>query len=450
LYLGAADDTLWQTQSKSRQKGAGLPDNSNSELIRLRALVAELSALNEILAALSATMSVERITEVIIDKTIRHLNASQGAVFLLVDDQDDSTALTTFVRRKSDDGRDVSLHLNNNIVGYMEGHKGVLRINSIRDENPFGSLDLASLGIRSLLAARLLSRTGMIGVLAVFNKEGDTGFTDEDRSFLGILGTQCAQTIETARLYEEEQRLNTLRRELRFARTVQQSLLPRPGDTVDASFVCGFNEPAREVGGDYFDIVPLSDDEIFVSICDVSGKGVPAALLMSNALAIQRSHLIGTTELSLDLLTSLINRSLCQFIRPGEYITGVLGLYNQARRTFRYTCAGHSPPILIRPDGSILEPDGSDFILGFQPECGYCCREFDVEPDSLICLYTDGVTDAEAPSGEFFDHPRLLEVLQQNQAAPADRVCAAISEAIAAYRGATDQSDDITAVILKT
>ena len=427
-----------------------MTEGQNSEVERLRSVVAELTSLNEIAGNISASMSVENITETMIDRSLKHIGASQGAVFLLSRERSSSDQLKTFIRRTTGTQREMPIHLNMNLTGWMIKHKELLVINSPATENPFTRLDLESLGINSLLAAPLLTRNGLIGVMAIFNKEGDQGFTSQDCHFLQILGSQCSQVIEAARLYDEEKRLMILREELEVARSIQQSLLPVPTEVGDETIIFGFNSPAREVGGDFYDMVLLDDDTIFLSVGDVVGKGVPAALLMSNALAVERSHLSNQQAFSVAAMVTNLNQLIFQFTKPGQFITAYFGILDRRRGCFEYVNAGHPPPVIVN-DGQLVPCDHhADVVLGVLDGFQYQSATLQLPPDSTICIFSDGVTEAFNEAGEEYGERRLISYIRKSGSESARAICDGLLDELKQFRGDAEQSDDITAVVIKT
>ena len=151
-------------------------EKPSSEVQRLKSVISELSCLNEIAIAISSSMSVNRITEIIIDKCLKHLNAEQGAVFLIKKDENKEDQFKTYIRKTSNIFKDNPLHINL-ITGWMITHKGLLIINSSEDAKVIGPVDLKSQGIKTLLAAPLITRKGLVGILAIFNKKDDNIFT---------------------------------------------------------------------------------------------------------------------------------------------------------------------------------------------------------------------------------------------------------------------------------
>ncbi len=342
------------------------------------------------------------------------------------------------------------LRLNMNLTGWMLKYKKLLVINSPVTENPFTRLDLISLGIKSLLAAPLLTRNGLIGVMAIFNKEADQGFTDQDSRFLEILGSQCSQIIEAARLYEEEKRLGVLREELEIARSIQQSFLPGTESFGDEAVMYGFNKPAREVSGDFFDIVPLDNDRVFISVGDVVGKGVPAALLMSNALAVEHAHLSSRETFSVGALATNLNQLLCQFSKPGQFITAFFGTLDRRSKTFEYVNAGHHPPVIVSGGQLVAYDHDADIVLGVLDSNQYRATTLDLPPESTVCIFTDGITEAFNESDEEYGERRLVSFLRRISSESARTICDKLLDDLKQFRGTAEQSDDITAIVFKT
>jgi sigma-B regulation protein RsbU (phosphoserine phosphatase) len=427
-----------------------VPQREPPDTVQLQTQITELKCLNEIAAAINACMSVEEITEIIIDRSLAYICAEQGAVFLISQQDDKAQKLKTYIRRTTKKPHEMPIHMNMNLTGWMIKYKKLLRINDAETENPLARLNLNSMGVRSLLAVPLITRNGFIGVLAVFNKHADAGFTDDDGRFLEILGSQCSQVIEAARLYEEEKRFATLREELKIARSIQQEFLPQEDSFGDGNMIYGFNKPAREVSGDFFDVFRLDDKRIFISVGDVVGKGIPAALLMSNVVAVERSHLSDGETLDLVALANNLNHLLCRFSKPGQFVTAFLGVYDLTKRTLEYINAGHHPPIIVNSGQLVPHNHIIEIVLGVIERTQYHASNLYLQPDSTVCIFTDGITETFNESGEEYGQRRLVSLIRNTYKEPAKSVCTKLWEDLNRFRGSAEQSDDMTAVIFKT
>jgi signal transduction histidine kinase len=181
-----------------------MPRISEKDLDRLQKSIEELSALNEIATAINSSMTVDEITHVILTRCLKRIRAAQGAVFLLDDDRAELDKAHTFVRESVDADQALPFHFSKSLIGWVIKNKTVLVINDPSQDERFSGDDLSVTGMTSLLAVPLVSRAGLIGVLALFNKQGDDGFDESDMRFFGIVGTQTAKVIENARLVERE------------------------------------------------------------------------------------------------------------------------------------------------------------------------------------------------------------------------------------------------------
>ena len=421
----------------------------NPESEKLKKALDELVALNQIAGTINALMSVEDITKTIVDRCLKWTNSSQGAIFLLEGTINEAEKFKTFMREYSPDTDQIPFHINESLTGWMIKTKSIFVSNDPGSEENFKDMDLTRHGINSILSAPLLSRKGMIGSLILFNKKDPEGFNNDDRRFLGIVGSQVAQVIENARLHEQEQKLAEIEEEIRVARTIQQGFLPHSGERLKSCEIFGFNSPAREVGGDFFDIVRLSERRVFFSLGDVSGKGIPASLLMANAQAVFRSQLFTPGELKLDLLAGSLNDLINQFSSSGQFITAIFGYYDCKDKEIRYINAGHMAPIVIRNNTTIIDPDLPDIVIGVVKGHKYKERCISLENEDTCFIYSDGITDLVNDRDESFGDERLAEFLLRHQDDNVSRLCENMFRALVEFRGAAPQFDDITMVALK-
>jgi serine phosphatase RsbU (regulator of sigma subunit) len=235
--------------------------------------------------------------------------------------------------------------------------------------------------------------------------------------------------------------------ELRLARAIQDRLLPAGPPIVDRVELAGISLPAREIGGDYYDYIVLDDGLIGITVADVSGKGTPAALLMSAFRASLRSQ--DLAQLGPAEVLGRVNRFIHSSVDPGKFITAFLCLFNPATGELRYANAGHDPPMLMKRDGTIVSLTGGGLILGMLPQIVYEEAKADVPPDSLLVIFTDGVTEARDPEGGFFGPESLERVLLATLGAPCIDVLRRVVDEIQAFAGESPQSDDITLVLAR-
>ena len=260
----------------------------------LRRALEELSILNEIAVAINSALSLDRILESIVQKCTKLLGVEQAAV-LILDEKIEEKPFQTMVRGWDTAANVLPYRLDTQLTGWMLKNKVPLLINDFEKDTRFQTFSEDSQLIHSLLSVPLLSKNRMIGLISVFNKKAELGFNNDDQRLLSIIGSQSAQVIENARLLKEEKKLLKIQQELRLAYDIQTNLLPKESPKIKGYDILGKSIPAKEVGGDYFDFIPIDSNRIAFCLGDISGKGMPAALLMSNLQATVRGQSLANT-----------------------------------------------------------------------------------------------------------------------------------------------------------
>ena len=265
---------------------------------------------------------------------------------------------------------------------------------------------------------------------------------------------------------DEAVKRERLERELETAREIQARLLPDETPLVPGFEITGTSLPSRQVGGDYFDFLQLGENRVGVAIGDVSGKGIPAALLMSNLQACLQGQVIHPSSVAETV--ARINDLLSNSTDSQMFATFCYGLLDFAQATFTVTNAGHNPPILCRMNGSIEKMESGGLLIGMMPGLVYQQETVEFRPGDVLVLYTDGVTEAEGPfeiqeggqvprseeeEGEVFENmfgeARLIDTIQEHAHASAMEIREAVLEAVTRHAAGVPQSDDVTLVVIK-
>ena len=272
-----------------------------------------------------------------------------------------------------------------------------------------------------------------------------TAFTKLDRQILDALAVEAASILDNARLVERERQRQRLEQELNIARDIQQALIPHGFHDFPYLAVTGIHSPCNAVGGDYFDVFPMSEDRTAFLVADVSGKGLGAALLTTMLQGALSAMTIGSDPVR---VFSHINRFLCEHAEVGRYATMFFGILDPAGQLV-FINAGHPSPLILRR-GEVTEllSEGS-FPVGLIPQADYTATTVNLQPGDTLALYSDGVTEAMDPEQQLFGVTRLQEVLSGQHKMPLEDLQRAIFESVETFTRGASQADDITLLLVR-
>jgi sigma-B regulation protein RsbU (phosphoserine phosphatase) len=289
-----------------------------------------------------------------------------------------------------------------------------------------------------------IKRGDFLGVLYMDSRR-PAAFSKLDRQILDALAADAASILDNARLVERERERQRMEQEINIARDIQQALLPKDFREFPHLAVSGINFPCLSVGGDYFDVFPLSDNRTAFLIADVSGKGLGAALLTTMLQGALSGMSLGTDPAR---VFNHVNRFLCSHSEVGRYATMFFGILDQDGG-MEYINAGHPSPFLVR-HGIAEEPftEGS-YPVGLVPEAEYVSSCVKLEPGDTLILFSDGVTEAMDPAEELYGVPRLREVLTGQSECALDKLQKSILESVENFAKGAHQADDLTLLIVR-
>jgi phosphoserine phosphatase RsbU/P len=300
---------------------------------------------------------------------------------------------------------------------------------------------------RSEMVAPIISTNDE--VIGVFDLESDqlNAYTDNDLEVLLLLAAQVAIIIEKVMLHQQLIEKKRLEGQLEVARQVQLELLPASDPKLEGFDICAYNYPTEEVSGDYYDWVRIYDDQIGMVIADVSGKGVPAALLM----AFLRASLRAATHIGYapHISMSKVNYLLWESIERNQFVTAFYGVLDASNKTLAYANAGHNPPLLMDADGTARFIERGGLPLGMFRDTRYYEYYLSLEPGQILVLYTDGVTEANNVSGEEYERERLEKTVRAGRHLSAKELINFIYDDVLEWTGGLGATDDITFFIIK-
>ena len=343
-----------------------------------------------------------------------------------------------------DDLQELHLKMGEGLIGHVAVTGKPYVSNDVRSDRRYIN---ARSRTHSEMVAPIISNNEVIGV---FDLESDelNAYSNDDLEVLLLLASQVAIIIEKVMLHEqmiEKQRLET---QLEVARQVQLELLPARDPQIDGFDISAYNFPTEEVSGDYYDWVRIYDDQIGIVIADVSGKGVPAALLM----AFLRASLRAATHIGYapHISMSKVNYLLWESIERNQFVTGFYGILDATNRTLSYSNARHVPALLMNADGTARYEERGGVPLGMFRDTRYYEYFQTIEPGQVFVLYTDGVSEAMNPDGEEYGRDRLLAAVRNCRELSAREIIDFIHRDLIAWTDGHGTHDDVTFFIIKS
>lgn len=305
--------------------------------------------------------------------------------------------------------------------------------------------NLFDLGVELIIPMQIKTETK--GLILLGKRGNKLPFSKSDIEFIYSLGSMAIISIENARLFEEMLEKQRMERDLETARNIQKNLLPKSIPKLSNLELSAYNVSAKIVGGDYYDLIKLDNENLLIAIADVSGKGVPAALLMANLQAFLKS--ICKQKLPLTEATNLINDLIVENTTMGSFITFFWCIFNNTTKRLTYVNAGHNPPLLIR-NGNIHKLKKGGMIIGFLPSNNsYVSETIQLQKDDVVVLFTDGITEAMNKNLEEFTDERLEKLVLRNTGYEPDSILKKIKDSIEEFIDGAEQSDDITCIVMK-
>lgn len=303
--------------------------------------------------------------------------------------------------------------------------------------------------VQNLLATHLLVEAeDAVVALGLINKAGKN-FTAGDAKLLAALASQVSMVIKVYLIHQKSIREERLRRELEIAAEIQESLMPMVLPEMGGLAVAVASVPASEVGGDFYDLVPLDDRRLAVIIGDVAGKGIPAAMLTSVTRTMLRVEAMRGEPPH--LIVQQANNVLYQDLSLADsFATAFVATIDTAENTISYASAGHAPAILRRAQtGKVEQLKATSLPIGISGHSPGSTCTIDLSPGDTLVLYTDGITEAQSPEGDFFGLHRLLYLVESKASEDPDMLREAIQAEIAHFCQESSSQDDVTLLVVK-
>jgi sigma-B regulation protein RsbU (phosphoserine phosphatase) len=418
----------------------------------------KLNLLLEATMLLHSQLPLDAVLEAMLDRAITITNAERG---LLLEATSEGSLLHRLARRAGAAGMSTEGFSPTQTALRMaiESQSGVITGDlQLADVALQGAQSIVAQRLRSVVAIPLyamprasneesiahIQRGHFLGILYLDSRR-PAAFSKLDRQILDALAVEAASILDNARLVDRERQRQRLEQELSIAREIQQALLPRAFGEFPHLAISGVNTPCHAVGGDYFDVFPMSDGRTAFVIADVAGKGIGAALLTTMLQGALTGMTLGADPAR---VFHHINDFLCKHADVGRYATMFFGMLDQ-EGNLDYLNAGHPSPLLLRRgDVSEIFTQGS-YPVGLIPEAIYAAVRVRLEPGDTLVLFSDGVTEAADLQEQMFGVPRLREVLVGHDDTPLDQLQKRVVDSVESFARGASQADDITLLFIR-
>jgi serine phosphatase RsbU (regulator of sigma subunit) len=289
-------------------------------------------------------------------------------------------------------------------------------------------------------------KLNVLGALYLDSRKATGALSSISEGLLESLANDVSAVLMNAKLLREAREKEKLEFELNTAREIQESLLPEIQGNYGTYEAWAQNSPSRRISGDYYDLIQLPDGRTAFVIADISGKGVSAAILTS----LVQGVLFIEVSRHENLVESIgnVNRFLVQRSNMGKFVSLFIGVLHPDGK-LSYINAGHNPPFLVRSSGDCIELEAKGMVLGVIDQAVLEERSTDLKPGDVLCLYTDGVTEAHAPGGELFGEDRLRTTLITNRSSSAESILQSVIQSVTKHTANLPRNDDLTLLIVK-
>jgi phosphoserine phosphatase RsbU/P len=408
----------------------------------------KLKAIVELTRAVSRELNVDNVLPKLMSTLFNVFpQAEQG--FVLLKENDSDVLRVKATKTRSQTAEDVIAVSMTVVRHVMTTGEAVLSGNVLDDSRFKGSTALAKMRVSSMLCVPLLDQDdNPFGIIQILTRSTVHVFTEDDLDLLVSLSSQASMAIDNARLHQELLSKREMERDLDFATQVQLGFLPKSRPRVEGYAFADYYEAALHVGGDYFDYIPLGDGRLALTIGDVAGKGMPAALLMARLYASARYQLL--TAASPGKAIGSLNQEIVSSGLGHRFVTFLVMVLDATAHTITLVNAGHLSPLLCKKNGTIdaIGRKTSGLPLGIVPEVEYEEATFTLDPGDTVLTFTDGVTEAMTDEKALYGRERLLAVINKMKGS-VEQLVEAVVDDVEKFTDGSDSRDDTCLVGLQ-
>ena len=407
----------------------------------------EKNLLFEIGIKLSQSLQLDEVLHEILRSLNKAVDFDAGGVFIVDPEKDEIGSILTEGYRPGVDS-ELALKIGQGIIGQVVTTGEPVIVNDVSQDDSY--IPARAQTRSEIVVPMVLGTNGPDGkVIGVLNLESDKlgAFNRRQLSLIQVFASQAAISVERARLHEEILNGKKIEEQLNVAREIQRTFLPRANPNLLGYDIAGINISSGQVGGDYYDFITILDSQTGIAIGDVSGKGVPASLIMASF----RASLIAEirNNYAIRAIAHKVNNLLYESITSGNFVTAVYSVLDSRNHILTFCNCGHDLPILLRADGEVEFLREGGPVLGITQDAKYEERPVFLHRGEIVVFYTDGVTEVFDSNGEQFGLERLIDLIKDNRNKPAEEIQSITHRAVKAFAAPDHVYDDFTMVVLK-
>jgi len=404
------------------------------------------SVISEVSKALVLHMPLNELLDHVMDLIGENLPMDRG--ILMLKEGNPAQLIPKVIRINNKRLMDQRILVSQSIVNMvMNKHSSVL-ISDVQADPRLKSRDsIVKMNIHSAVCVPLWDNKEIIGIIYSDRISLMKPFTDEDLKLLTLLGNLAAVKIENSKSIEMSIEKEKMEKELSLAAQIQTDFLPKATPEFKGFDISGYMTPCYQVGGDYYDYMPIGTDRLGITIADVSGKGVSASLLMASL----RASLHSEVHLNYDMekMTAKLNDFIHKSSSINSFITFFFCELNMKSGQLKFINAGHNPPIVLDKKGKINRMESSGLCLGMFPDVKYKAQTVVLHPGDITLLFTDGITESRNKENKEFEEEKLVKFLKKKSKLSAPELIEGIQKEVETFTVDTEQMDDQTVVVIK-
>ena len=410
----------------------------------------QLNLLMELVGKINSNLEPDKLLREIMDSAKIIMDTEASSLFLLSEDKS-KLILTVPTGPATAELSGKSIPSSQGLSGWVVQNKEPLLVHDVQKDPRFaGELSTSSFVTKDLICVPLINHDGkVIGALQAINRKKPEDLTEELIPVFQTLANQAAIAIENAKLQQQRIEKEIMVKELEVARTIQSGFWPKEVPNIPNYRIAGCSKPAKSVGGDYYDYIPIPNTHRWgFTVADVTGKGVPASLLMATMRASLRSHVENNNNVEDSI--NKVNKLIFEDSPIDKFITAVYGELDTESHTFKYVNAGHNNPYLLDVHNhklSQLEMGG--VMLGIMDPVDFDGESISLYPGNKLILFSDGIPEARNNEGDFFSDEAFEKWLLEHKHLSPSQMMMNLLKTIDAFSKGQAQSDDITLIIIE-